>query len=149
MMMNRFLRAALMADAAATAATGVLLVAASQLLETWLGLPSALLFYAGAALLPYAALVFYLGSRTVVARTVVWAVVGCNAVWAVASVGLLLSGWVAPSGLGYAFVLGQAVVVAGFCELQVAGLRRMGGVAAAQRARPDPALRGPGATRTT
>ena len=37
---------------------------------------------------------------------------------------LLLSGWIEPTGLGYAFVIFQAVVVGVFAELQVMGLRR-------------------------
>jgi hypothetical protein len=37
---------------------------------------------------------------------------------------LVLSGWVALTGLGAAFVVVQAVAVAGFALLQVAGLRR-------------------------
>jgi hypothetical protein len=35
-----------------------------------------------------------------------------------------VTGWVAPTWLGYAFVLVQAVVVALFAELQFFGLRR-------------------------
>lgn len=40
------------------------------------------------------------------------------------SVLLLLSGLVQPSPFGYAFVIGQAVVVGVFTELQLVGLRR-------------------------
>jgi hypothetical protein len=51
-------------------------------------------------------------------------VIVTNALWAAASVVLLLSGWVAPTALGYAFVIAQAAVVAVFGELQYTGLRR-------------------------
>ena len=44
--------------------------------------------------------------------------------WVAGSVGLLLGGFVAPTVLGYAFVIFQAVVVGVFAELQVMGLRR-------------------------
>jgi hypothetical protein len=88
-----------------------------------------LLFYAGLALLPYAAFVFFLASQSHVSRAVLWAVVVCNAVWALDSVLLLATGWIAPTTLGYAFVIGQALVVAAFCELQFAGLRRTPAVA--------------------
>lgn len=125
MLMSRFLRLVLLADAAATAATGVLMAAASRPLETWLNIPAPLLFYAGLVLLPYAAFVYFLASRDRVSRAAVWAVIGCNAVWAIDSVLLLTTGWVAPSTLGYVFVIGQAVVVAAFCELQFTGLRRV------------------------
>ena len=37
---------------------------------------------------------------------------------------LAFSGWVTPSGLGYAFILAQVVVVVAFAELQYVGLRR-------------------------
>jgi hypothetical protein len=124
MVMTRFLRMVLLADAVATAATGVLMVAASAPLEAWLNIPARLLFFAGAALLPYAAFVFYLSSQERVARSAVWAVVTCNALWTVDSLILLTTGWIAPSTLGYAFVLAQAAVVAVFCELQFTGLRR-------------------------
>lgn len=121
---SRFLRLVLIADAVATIATGALLAGASTQLETWLRIPSSLLFYAGLVLLPYAAFVFYLASQERVPRGTVWAVIGCNAVWAVDSVLLLATGWIAPSTLGYVFVVGQAVIVLAFCELQFTALRR-------------------------
>ena len=124
MMMTTFLRNALLADAAATAATGILLAAASGWLEGWLNIPAALLFYAGAALIPFAAFVLYLGTQRQVSRAAVWAVVICNALWVVDSLLLLTSGWVTPSLLGYTFVVAQALVVAAFGELQFTGLRR-------------------------
>jgi hypothetical protein len=124
MLMSRFLRMVLIADAVATATTGLLMAGAAGALETWLRIPAALLFYAGIALLPYAGFVFYLASQTLVSRAAVWAVVLCNAAWAIDSVVLLMTGWVSPTALGYAFVISQAAVVAVFCELQFTGLRR-------------------------
>ena len=124
MMMTTFLRTALLADAAATAVTGILLAAASGWLEGWLNIPAALLFYAGAALIPFASFVLYLGTQRQVSRAAVWAVVICNALWVVDSLLLLTSGWVTPSLLGYTFVVAQALVVAAFSELQFTGLRR-------------------------
>jgi len=124
MMMTTFLRNALLADAVATAATGILLAAAATWLEGLLNIPATLLFYAGAALIPFATFVFYLSTRNHVSRAAVWTVVTCNALWTIDSLLLLTSGWVAPSMLGYAFVVAQALVVAAFCELQFTGLRR-------------------------
>ena len=123
-MMTTFLRKALVADAIATAATGILLAAASNWLERWLNIPATLLFYAGAALIPFATFVLYLAAQNQVSRVAVWTVVVCNALWVVDSLLLLASGWVAPSMLGYTFVIAQAFVVAAFCELQFTGLRR-------------------------
>ena len=37
---------------------------------------------------------------------------------------LLIGGWVAPTVLGYVFVIGQALVVALFAELEFFGLKR-------------------------
>ena len=124
MTMTTFLRKALVADAAATAATGILLAAASGWLEGWLNIPATLLFYAGAVLIPFAAFVLYLAARNHVSRGAVWTVVICNALWTIDSFLLLASGWIDPSMLGYTFVIAQALVVAAFCELQVTGLRR-------------------------
>jgi hypothetical protein len=121
---SRFLRSALLADAAASAASGLLMFAGASVLDRTLGLPAALLFYAGLVLLPYAALVGYMGTRAALPRWAVWVVIIGNAAWAAESVLLLLSGWVQPTGLGYAFVLAQAAVVALFAELQYVGLGR-------------------------
>ena len=57
-------------------------------------------------------------------RAGVWAVIVLNVVWVANSLLLLASGWVAPALLGYAFVMGQAVVVAVLAELEFIGLRR-------------------------
>jgi hypothetical protein len=124
MVMTRFLRLVLLADAGATAVTGLLMAAASQSLEVWLNIPSPLLFYAGVFLLPYAAFVSYLAAQPRVPRAAVWVVIGCNALWAIDSILLLASGWIEPSTLGYAFVIAQAIVVGVFCELQLTGVRR-------------------------
>ncbi len=61
------------------------------------------------------------------ARGAIVAVIVANALWVVASIALLVSGEVAPTMLGYVFVIGQAVAVLGFAELQWVGLRRIGG----------------------
>src|SRR3712207_141385 len=87
-----------------------------------LGLPEPLLRYAGLILLPYAAIIASLGTRESLSRSAVWAVIIVNAIWVVDSVLLLLGGWVAPTALGYAFVIFQAVVVAAFADAQYLGL---------------------------
>jgi hypothetical protein len=126
MMMSRLLRLALVADAAATTATALLMFVAAATLGPLLGLPHTLLTYAGVALFPYAAVVAYLGTRRQVARGAVWAVIACNVAWAVDSLLLLATGWIEPTRLGYAFVIGQALIVALFAEVQYIGLRQSG-----------------------
>ena len=124
MVMSRLLKFALVADAVATAATGLLMAAFSGSLGSLLGLPVPLLQYSGLVLLPYAAGVGYLGSRTRVPAGAIWAVIVLNVLWAVDSVALLFTAWIAPTGLGMAFVIFQALVVAALAELQYFGLRQ-------------------------
>jgi hypothetical protein len=121
---STFLRRALLLDAVASGTTGLLLIAGAGLLDGLLGLPVALLRGAGLVLVPYVAFVIWAGTREMISRPAVWAIIAANALWAVASALLLVSGWVAPTALGYAFVIGQAVVVALLGELQCVGLRR-------------------------
>ena len=121
---SRFMRLSLIGDAAASGATGLLLLIGAGVLSGLLGLPEALMRWAGVALLPYAALILYLGKLDALSSSAVWAVISTNVIWAAASVLLLLMGWISPNGLGLAFVLFQAAVVAGFAEAQFVGLRR-------------------------
>ncbi|WP_437554601.1 hypothetical protein WME97_21870 [Sorangium sp. So ce367] len=120
----RFLRRVLLADAALSGATGLLMLAAAAPLAGLTGLPEALFRWAGASLLPFAALVAWLGTRERPARGAVVAVVVANALWVVDSVLLLALGWFEPTAIGYAFVAAQALAVALFAEAQVIGLRR-------------------------
>lgn len=123
---STFLRRALMLDAVASGATGLLMIAGAGLITDLLGLPASLLRGAGLVLVPYVAFVAYAGLQENISRTAVWAIIVANVLWAAASALLLVSGWVAPTALGYAFVIAQAVVVALLGELQVVGLRRTG-----------------------
>jgi hypothetical protein len=127
---SRLLRQALLADGVISSATGLLMLGGASFLARFLALPEALLQYAGLILLPYGLVVAYVATRERIRRGAVWAVVAINALWALDSIALLLSGWVAPNALGYAFVLFQAVVVAVFAELQYVGMRKSEPVAA-------------------
>jgi hypothetical protein len=122
---HNFLRYALIADAIASGATGILLIAGADLLEGLLGLPVALMREAGMLLVPYVAFVAFVGTREDISRPAVQTVITLNIVWAVCSIGLLLTDIVAPTALGIAFVIAQAAVVAVFAELQFMGLRRI------------------------
>jgi hypothetical protein len=123
-------RRALLLDAVASGATALLLVLAARLLADLLGLPTALLRYAGVILVPFVAFVAWVATRPAVLPPAVWTIIICNALWVVASVGLLVGNWVDPTALGYAFVIAQAVVVGLFAELQVVGLRNVRTVSA-------------------
>jgi hypothetical protein len=121
---SSLLQRALLADAVASGATGLLMIAGAGLLEGLLGLSVALLRGAGLVLVPYVAFVAYVGTRAHPATWAVALIIAANVLWAAASVSLLLTGWVAPTALGYAFVIGQAAVVAALGELQYVALRR-------------------------
>jgi hypothetical protein len=124
------LRQALLSDAVTSAACGLLMLLAAAPLSGLLGLPEMLLRLAGAVLLPYAAFIAYLGLREQLQRPIVWAVVIGNVIWTADSLLLLMSGWVEPTRAGYAFVIGQALVVLMYAELQYMGLRRSEGATA-------------------
>lgn len=121
---SSFLRKVLLADAVVSGATGLLLFLGAGILTALLDVPEDFLRYTGLSLIPFAGLVAYLATRAHLPRPAVWAVIVYNALWAVDSVLILVAGWIAPSALGYAFILAQGVVVAIFAELQFFGLRR-------------------------
>lgn len=125
-----FLRMAVLGDAAASGATGLLLAAGAGPLAGLFGLPEPLLRSAGLILLPYAALVAWAGARPALPRNVVRAIIVINLLWVLDSAAALLAfGPVGPRALGVAFVLAQASVVLGFAAAQWTALRRAMGAA--------------------
>jgi hypothetical protein len=102
-MSNSTVRAVLLVDALVSGATGLLLAVAAPVLESWLGLPAALLRYAGLVLLPFAVAVAWLGSQAAPPKTGVQAIVASNFAWVAASILLLVAGGVNPTALGVAF----------------------------------------------
>jgi hypothetical protein len=112
-----------MADAATSAACGLLMVLAAGPLATMLGLPEMLLRGAGGALLPFSGALAYMSLRPKLPRIAVGAVVLVNGLWAADSVLLLMSGWVAPTLAGTVFILAQAGAVGLYAALQSVGLR--------------------------
>ena len=121
---STFLRRVLFVDAATCVATGGLMALDAVPLASLLGLPAALLFYAGLSLFPVAALMLWVATRRDIPRPGAWLVIAGNAGWVAGSVLVLLAN--SPTGLGYAFVIAQAVVVALLAELESMGLRRIG-----------------------
>lgn len=121
---STFLRRVLLADAATCIMCGLLLALGATQLEQFLGLPTELSRYAGLSLLPFAAFLGYLAMRENLSTPVVWAVIVLNALWTIDSILLLLSGWVAPTGVGAAFIVFQALGVAMFAALEYFGLRK-------------------------
>jgi hypothetical protein len=109
---ERALRNVLFVDAATCVGCGLLMSLASAPVADLTALPAGLLTYAGISLLPIALFMVLVGARRTRSPTWVGAVIAGNALWTLASFGLLLSGMVAPNALGVAFVVAQALVVA-------------------------------------
>ncbi len=128
---SSFLSRVLLADALSCAAAAIILLSAGGALSGLFGLPPMLLMGAGAALLAFALGVAWVATRHPIPRKGVWTVIIVNAIWALDSILLLLSGRVEPTLLGQGFVLIQALVAAVFAELQYTGLRRPGNLVAA------------------
>jgi hypothetical protein len=118
------LRRILLADAAVGKGAGLVVTLGAGFLAPLLALPQGLLFWAGMALFPFAALLVALALRPTFPRMMLIDVVAINALWSLGSVALLLSGAVSPNALGAAFVLAQAALVGLFALLQAGHLRR-------------------------
>jgi hypothetical protein len=121
---DSMLRRALLVDAGASGTMGVLLALGAGPLEPLLGLPASLLRGVGVFLVPFAASLVWLAPRAGAFRGLVRAIIGGNVLWAVASIVLLLTGWVSPTSVGMTFVVAQAVAVAVFAYLEHRAMAR-------------------------
>ena len=118
-----FLRAVLLVDAATCVLTGALLTLGAALVAQMTAIPAALLFYAGAVLIPIAAFMALTATRRVIPAPFVWLIIAGNALWVVASGGLMLADWITPNVWGYAFIAAQAVAVAALTAMEYGGLQ--------------------------
>lgn len=116
------LRYALLVDALTSTVFALGLVLLAGLLPPLLGLPEGLLRGIGVGLLPYGLALFWIARYP----SSVWvkAVIGLNLFWVADSLLLLGSKLIAPTALGAAFILVQAVAVGGVTLAQIIGLRR-------------------------
>ena len=115
---------ALKLDAVVTAANGAAYLAAAGPLGELLGLHPTLLRIAGGGLLAFAAVVWLVASAQRMSRPAPATIVALNAAWAVGSVVAVLADIGTPTTAGAVWMIAQALVVAGFAELQLTGLRR-------------------------
>ena len=99
-------------DAVTCAAFALLLLGLGGPLAAATDLPRALLVGAGLVLIPSAALMAWCASRPVLPEWGRRTIVTGNVLWIAASLLLLLTGPLAPSAFGIAFVIGQALAVA-------------------------------------
>lgn len=125
------LRGALLLDAAISTAAALLHLAPGGHTAAWLGLPPALLTETGVFMLLWAAALLWLARSRTLAAPLVQALVLGNLGWALGCVAALATDLLAPTALGSAWLLLQAVAVLGFAVLQAAGLRRSAGAAGA------------------
>jgi hypothetical protein len=121
---STLLRRVLLVDAASCVGMGLFLTLLAVPLAPLLGLPQELLLYAGLALLPTAGFMAWVGTREPVPPAGAWLVIVGNLLWVAASLFLLVL--VSATALGYAFVIGQAIVVGVLAELEYLALRRYG-----------------------
>ena len=112
---------ALKLDAVVTGANGAAYLVAAGPIGDLLGLSPSLLRGVGAFLLAFAVLV-YLAPRSAVP-----AIVAANAAWAAGSIVAAIADWGTPTTAGAVWIVVQAIVVAGFAELQLIALRRREG----------------------
>lgn len=116
------LRGALLVDALTSTVFALGLVLAAGVLSPVLGLPELLLRGIGVGLLPYGLALFWIARRP----SAFWVktVIGLNLFWVADSLVLLGSSLIAPTALGAAFIVAQAVAVGGVTLAQIIGLRR-------------------------
>jgi hypothetical protein len=115
---------ALKLDAVVTAANGAAYLLAAGPLADLFGLDETLLRIAGAGLLAFAAVVWLVASARRMSRPAPATIIALNAAWAIGCVAAALAGAGTPTTVGAAWMIVQALVVAGFAELQLTGLRR-------------------------
>ncbi|NDL55664.1 hypothetical protein [Phytoactinopolyspora mesophila] len=122
-MKERWLRAAMLIDAAVTGANGLAYVVAAALLTTVLGPPVPFLIGIGVFLASYAIVILLVSRARSIPPAGVWFAIVMNAAWSAASViHMITADWLTPAGRVWAVL--QAVVVLGFAVAQMIGLHR-------------------------
>lgn len=121
---NPFLRKALIADAVVSSVAGLAMIGGANFTQDLLGLPSALLFWAGVAIIPFVAALGLTIRAASVPVGAVATIIALNFAWVVASLYVAFGPSFEPTLLGQVFVCAQAATVLLFAELQVIGLRR-------------------------
>ena len=120
--LSPFLRNVLIADAVTGVGAGIALIAGADFTHELLGLPSALLFWAGVALVPFIGMLAY-AIRSNSTAIVPW-IIGINFAWVAGSLYVAFGPTFAPTLMGQLFVCVQASAVFFLAELQVIGMRR-------------------------
>ncbi|MGW3345323.1 hypothetical protein ACWDA3_18580 [Nonomuraea rubra] len=120
----KFLRLALAADAVVTGGNGLVYLAFAGPVGTLLGPDAGLLRGIGVFLLVYGAAVGFLATRRDISLAATKAVIAVNIIWTLASIAAVVTGAAGFTTIGAIWAIAQALVVAGFAELQITGLRK-------------------------
>ncbi|GAA2387358.1 hypothetical protein [Nonomuraea africana] len=121
---TKFLRLALAADAVVTGGNGLIYLAAAGPVSGLLGPDAGLLREIGIFLLVYGAAVGFLAGRATISRGATTAVIALNIIWTLGSIAAVATGLLEFTTVGAVWAIAQALVVAGFAELQIMGLRK-------------------------
>ena len=124
-----FLKRVLLLDAASCIATGLLLVIGAPWLTGLFAMDQSLLFTAGLLLVPSGLFMAWVAMRTPPIAALVGLIVVGNILWVTESF-LILGQNPAATAIGKAFVIVQAVAVAGLALLEAIGLLRLRSVQA-------------------
>lgn len=123
------IRFALLADAVASGATGLLLAFGGSFLAGLTGVPADIAMPLGLFLVVFALFVAWVGWQRTTSRGLAMTIVLVNAAWVIGSIAILLIGALPLTMLGVAFVIAQAGAVAALAALQWMGLGRTGALA--------------------
>lgn len=108
-------------DGATCLIFGALLLVLTKPLAEMCGLPIPLLTFAGVFLLPIGGLMLLIARMRPPARALVWAVIGGNALWILASLSLLVI--FAPTWFGVTFLILQGFAVGALVWLEMRALQ--------------------------
>ncbi len=118
------LRRVLLVDAVVTGANGVAYLAGATVLDGVLGVSAGALRPIGAFLLAFAGVVAVVATRCPIPGAAVRELMAANALWVVASLAVAATGALDANGVGTAWIVLQAVTVAGFAALPPWALAR-------------------------
>ncbi|GHH43209.1 hypothetical protein [Streptomyces candidus] len=118
-------RRVLKLDAVVTGLNGIAYLALAPVLDSLLGVTTAVQYPVGAFLLLYALGVLVIGTRREINRASLSAVIAANLLWPVLSLAVLISGALSPTGVGAVWIVLQSLTVGGFAALQYVGLKRL------------------------
>ena len=124
--LTSYLRKVFLADAVISSAAGIAMIGGADLTHQLLGLPSALIFWSGLALVPFIATLAMIVRAGAAPAGLIVAIIAINFSWVAASLFVAFGPVFAPTLIGKVFVCAQAGAVLLLAELQIMGLRRSG-----------------------